>query len=213
MPVSRYDDTLLFLARVIFQSYNSPSSRKSKLTFDNTILTYKPEKSNNLYCHYENDDMILVGIHGADDIRLNITAIGVFLSENILLSAVRDICSKYDELIKEDKPVFIAAHSLGAYSVVECSLRHSKKIKSFLYAPYTPRTFGRVHTEIRQATHFKKILYSNDWLARNMLQGKNPLRDTLVFQPSIKNFINTHGISTYLKNPNIVNRDFKLYKQ
>lgn len=210
MSVSQYNDTLSFLADTIQISYDNPDSRPENISFSDTTLDYDRQKSTGLWSHYENDDMIIVSLHGVNDLILSITAVGQFLSPDTEFREVSNFCRKYDELIKEEKIVFLAGHSLGAFAIVQCSRRHSKKIKSFLFAPYVPRRFGQVHNDIRQESQFKKIIYSNDWLGSNMLKGGGVLRDTIILEPENIRF-ETHRIRNYTKSSDTVNKDFKQY--
>lgn len=210
--MSSYDNTHRFLADVLAHSYNNPNSRPSRIEFNGVFLDYKPEKSTSLYAHYESNKVIIVGVHGANDSKLNITAIGEFFNPDVEQREIKRFCRKYSELIEESKEVFLVGHSLGAFAIVSCSRRFKKKLRAFLYAPYVPRQFGKVHRDIRRTMEFKKILYTNDWLASNMLKGKGKLLNTLVFEPkNIVGFFYSHGMSNYQRNPNIMNKDLKKF--
>lgn len=207
-----YTDLFTFLANLIQISYNDTNKRPNQISRLDTVLSYEPEKSNSLYCHYENEDFIIVAVHGTNDLRLSILAIGQFISPGLESNEVQNFCTKYDNLINEDKPVFLTGHSIGCYMIVSCARRHNKKLRSFLFAPYVPRQFGNVYNDIRQDSTFKKILYDNDWLGNNMLVGDFNIRDTLVLQPkSIRGFFNGHSMFNFQRSPEIVNKDIKKY--
>ncbi len=214
MPVSQFNNTLKFLADVSSISYQPHNSRPPIIEHSGSKLEYQLDKSTNFYAHYENEDMILVAIHGVNDGTTLITAIiNGFLTPNQEIGEVRNFCRKYEELIKETKRVFLIGHSLGAFAIVQCSRNHSKKLKSFLFSPYVPSSSGAYNRTIGEEPNFKKILYNNDWIANKLLISKGNLRDTLVFQPKSRGFMNTHGIINYQKSPDTINQDFKLYRK
>ena len=83
------------------------------------------------------------------------------------------------------------------------------KLKTFLYAPFVPQSFGKVFREYQKPNH-KKLLYSNDPVGNILLSNTKNLKNTLVF--SKRNpFINTHQVITYQQSPDVLNKDLSRF--
>jgi hypothetical protein len=65
-------------ARLVIITYKDEDKRPRTFTLDGEQFKYRNEKSSELWAWYENKDIILVGVHGADDLKLNSIAIGQF---------------------------------------------------------------------------------------------------------------------------------------
>ena len=96
-------------------------------------------------------------------------AVKKFLSSSAESSVVSNFCSKYRELMNEEKEVILVGHSLGSFAIIECSMRFGKVFKSFLFSPYTPSATSKITNHSRNESSFKKILFAEDWLANNLL--------------------------------------------
>lgn len=214
MSASQFNDSLKFLADMSSISYQPIQDRPREVEHLESKLDYQLEKSTDMYAHYENEETIIVAIHGVNDTNLLVTAVvNGFLTPNQELGEVAVFCQKYTELAKETKKVFLVGHSLGAFSIVQCSRSQSVKLKSFLFSPYVPSSSGKYNFTIRNEPNFKKILFSNDWIANKIIDGEGQLRDTMIFRPKEVGFLNTHGIINYQKSPNDMNNDLILYSQ
>lgn len=206
---SQYTELLSFLADVIKITYNDKERRPNKLNVFNTELIYNLEKSCCMFSHYETEDFILVGVKGVSNLFTLFIGFGQGLRRDKPTKYVERFCKKYEDLLREDKQVFLIGHSLGAYAITSCSMKYSKKIKSFLFAPYVPEMFGKVWNEY-QKPHLKKIFYRNDPIANKLYLRPSNLKNALIFKPKSM-FMNTHKISTFQQSPSVLNQDFYKY--
>jgi len=206
-----YTDIDRDLTEIIVQSYKGVNKRKLFMNVGGVELRYNKELSTSLYSHYENDETIVVGVHGANDIQLNLVAIKSFLKPNKEIEQVEKFCNKYDEVMKSNKKVFFATHSLGGFMVSHCNVNRGGNPTALMLGAYTPGTTFGVNKNIALNPNFKKVLFKNDWLSNNVLKIKAS-NNVVVFRPS--NFftlssINGHSLENFRKkNPGIVDRIF-----
>ena len=130
-------------------------------------------------------------------------AIGQFLNIGMENAQITMMCAKYEQLINQPKQVTLVAHSLGAFMVAECSMRFGKVFNSFLFAPYVPRTSGKIINKMSSTIQFKKIFYEEDFIANNLLTKKSLLNAVVLsnneFIFGIK-FLRGHSSSLFSKN-------------
>jgi endonuclease/exonuclease/phosphatase family metal-dependent hydrolase len=205
-----YNNTHQELARLSNISYEDVDNRPSQFTFQNRKFSYNKSKSTGLYCHYENNIHILLGIHGADNVELNLIALGHFYNNNSLNPLIEDFCIKHAELVNDPREVMLVGHSLGCWIVAHCeNVNPNNDIGGVFFSPYIPDKNSKQSRFIGQTSKFKKILYDNDWIASNILDI--PLNSNiLVFTPRVRGqtFINGHSIKHFDASPSEMNRDF-----
>ena len=198
------------LASLVLGSYTSKKSRPKFRKLLGVPLMYEIEKSNELYSHYENKDVIIVSIHGANTIELNLTSIIGFLAPNIISIETERFCGKYVELLNvKDKKVFLVGHSLGNFMIASCSLKHGKSLTSIMFAPYVPSEKSKVGHHLGTNPKFKKLFYKQDFFANNLIKISNQLKNTLLFSngniiANIKHRKN-HAIKLFNQD---INKDF-----
>ncbi len=202
-----YNNNLKAMAKLSAISYQTKRPKTVKVAGD--TLNYNKEKSTGIYAHYENENIVIVSAHGVNSVSLLNLAVGQFFTVNTEQGEVKNFCKKYDELIKEERKVYLIGHSLGTFMILSCSANYKKKINSFLFAPYIPRTTGKVIKEARQP-HHKKIMFANDFVGVKLINGKIKPSNTIVFQPTT--FLskwNFHKISVFIQSPKKLNKMIK----
>ena len=193
MPFGKhYGDVDLLMAQMISESYKNPDDRKKGFTFRDELFIYHRDKSNNLYAHYEGRDNIFVAIHGADDLALNFTALRFSLNINAQDDIINEFCGKYEELTKSHKNVILGGHSIGGFAINKCMERSNVKLQAITYASFHPKLESDWG-----ARRVRKHLYSNDWLANNILNHSQQY-DTNVYRPSGLGIFNGHALGLYL---------------
>lgn len=194
-----YNKYHIFLSKAIGEAYKSKDSRKKEISFDNFKLDYMKDKSNDLFAHYENEEMVLVAIHGASALEQQLAAISKFLSPFSQNKVINSFCKKYDELVKEDKKVFLTGHSLGAFAIAECS-RGKKKFPTVMFAPYVPHPIGKIKDTIKSEKLFQKVFFTNDKFANNLILSLGKLNNAIVFKPNtVLQTFNSHALFTFTK--------------
>lgn len=200
------------LMRQIFQhikeSYSTPESRPNTIKIGETDFQYFQDLSTGLYGHYENDNAILLFIHGADDRRLNIIAIRQFLKPNTLDDDVQDFCKKYSSIRRTGKRVFLFGHSLAYYLSASCREFFSDSQTTGLFiAGYAPNSVSPIMVGMANEPKVKKLVFNNDWLATNVLETPSQ-RNVMVFKPyNAKTRLYGHGIGSYLSSPDTLNKN------
>lgn len=198
------------LANFVRGSYQSADKRPVARTLLGENLLYMRNKSNQLWSHYENEEVIIVSIHGANTLELNFSSIFAFLLPSQEQKITKDFCNKYNELINETKKVFLIGHSLGNFMIASCSLRVNKSLPTVMFAPYVPNHLSAVNRHIGTNPKFKKIFYKQDFFAKNILRMGSQVKNVLLF--SNKNVIFNvktragHSISLFTGD---INKDFK----
>jgi hypothetical protein len=160
---------------------------------------------------YENKDIILVGVHGADDLKLNSIAIGQFLDTERSESEISKFCSIHKELINSPKSVFISAHSLGTWIVSSCEiLNPNNKIEGIFFGSYFVNQKSPKSDFMATTSRYKKIFYDNDWFANGLLKMPE-LNNAIILTPITNplSFVNGHSISLYDNDISMINQDIK----
>lgn len=212
--VDRITPTIQEFGNLVKQSYLGVNERFREFTINGVSHNYVKEKSTDLWCWYENNDVILIGIHGADDIRLNILAIQQFINPEKIEPEIEMFCDTHKELSESDKGVFIAAHSLGTWILSSCELiNDNDNISAILFGPYAPVKEGRKIDIMASNPRFKKIFYDNDWFAKNLLKN-DKLQNTLILTPRTipQTFLNGHSLVNFTDNNiELLNMDIKKF--
>ena len=212
--VDRYTEELKQYAEVLSQSYKTRNERESSVVVDGVNYPYFPDKSTDFYAHYENNNKIIIAIHGAFTVEENIVAIQQSVSvggENEVIDA---FCDKFESLLNETKKVLLLGHSLGCFAIGQCSIRFNTDFDSFLFAPYVPKAFGKYLDKIKSTRRWKKLLYNTDWLANNLVKNESNLANVNLFKNNCFfcfNFLNSHSLENYLKSVDEVNKDILRY--
>lgn len=205
-----HSDTVTPLMRDVFEliseSYYEIDDRPNEITLSNTQLKYNKEESDGLYSQYENEDTLLLTIHGAHDTKLNILAISQFLSPDLLNHDIQEFCKKYSKVRNDKRQIYLFGHSLGHWLTASCrEFLNDFNVKGMFVAGYAPNKTSAQIFGITKSPKIKQLVFNNDWLATSILEvpGK---RNILVFKPydAFSNF-NGHSINVYRKSPEILN--------
>lgn len=178
-----FTSTDLLVAKVIREGYKRKENRIKTIKG----MMYKNNKSTSLYAHYEDNKRIIVGIHGADDVKLNILAIKKFIKIKDDDKIVKRVCRKLDSLLDSNKEIIIGGHSIGGYMINSCLENKDYPFKFISYGSYTPRIKRKW-----SMNKVRKHLYKTDWLSNKLLEREN---NVLVYD---SNGINTHGLFNFL---------------
>jgi len=191
------------LSQISYQKKRPEKFELLNMTFD-----YKPEKSTDLYCHYENEYVILVAAHGVNDRSMTVIAATKFLIPQSKDTYTTEFCNKFNELEKEKKKVVLIGHSFGCLAIGYCMKHSTKTYHSVFFAPFTPNINSSLTKYIASNPKIKKIVYDTDPAAKAILKI-NGLTNTLVFHNSNLLFqastIQGHSIKNFMTD---INRDF-----
>lgn len=130
------------------------------------FLEYKPNKSTELYAHYEDNKNIIVSYHGVNSIRSALKGVrDVFLSSKVFKNA----CKKYEKTLDTNKNVWFLGHSLGASILQNCYYNIKKHNQIVTFAG-----FSNIKNIKRYAKNkdFRKILFKNDPVSNGILKIK-----------------------------------------
>lgn len=185
-----YTDMDLFVAQVIEQSYRT--ERKEEIGG----LIYRKDLSTPLWAHYSNKERVVIGIHGADDIELNILAIRKFIDPSSTSDILNEVCDMLNDLLDDERDIIVAGHSVGGYAINNCLSERDYPYSFISFGSYTPQ----INPEWSN-NKVRKHLYKTDWLANNLLKADN---NCLVYDSK---GVNTHGLFLYL-NKKKMNKNF-----
>lgn len=198
------------IAKEIFDviGFSYDKNRPKTITVNGIDLEYKPNISSELYAHFENENTIILSIHGASDLKLNKLAITQFLNANQEDQDVVNFCKKIDSITNTEKTIFLVAHSLGGWLIYSCNDIHTNpNVKGIIVGGYMPNANSR---QAQNATNpnFKKLFFLNDWLSSKHLDIPN-IKNILVFKPkTIFSKLNGHSVANYTGSS-----DFEIEKQ
>jgi hypothetical protein len=194
-----YNQSLRELGKMAQISYLSPSNRAEIVFIKDGNINYIQEKSSDLYSHYEDERDIIVAFHGANSIELSLGAIRQFISQGAEDNNISMVCSKFQELMNEEKPVTLVGHSLGAFMIASCSIRFNHSFNSVFYAPYVPKQSGVIVNNMGSNPKFIKVFYESDIFALNLLSNPN-LQSAIVLQNNgfIFSLVNKKGHASKL---------------
>lgn len=187
-------DSITSVTKEIFNviQFSYDAQRPSTITVDGVSLDYKPDISTNLYAHFENDDTIILSIHGAADLKTGFLAISQFFNPNEEDQDVINFCKKFDEIKDTEKQIFLVAHSLGGWLIYSCpNIFLNRNVRGVIVAGYMPRE--KTSQGQRAASNqFKKVLFNNDFLSNKTLKIPG-LRNLIEMKPySAKSTIDGH---------------------
>ena len=212
--VDRITPTIQQFAKLVQEAYKEESKRARSFDMVCKNHIYRPEKSNDLWCWYEDKNVILLGLHGVNDFRLTQLSIGQFFDQDKLEPEIEKFCDIHKQLSDTAKTVFLAAHSLGAWILISCQfINNDKNIEGVLFAPYAPSKGGHKIDIMASSTRFKKIFYDNDWIASNLLKNDS-LSNTIVLTPRTipSTFLNGHTLDNFAdSNIELMNVDIKRF--
>lgn len=179
-----FNDTDLLVAKIVSASYNKRKDRPREIQ----ELKYVDSLSTDLVAHYENVHIIILGIHGADDLKLTGIAINSFISENRIFPTIEAVCKKLDSLLNVNKEVMVGGHSIGGFAINHCVEKEDYPYKFISYGAYAPRKNRRW-----SRNRVRKHLYTTDWLSNNLIKEDN---NVIVYENKLSP--NTHGLFNYL---------------
>lgn len=195
-------------------AYKDPNSRPRTFSMKGREHQYNKENSTGLWCWYEDPEVILLGIHGANDFKLNQTAISQFLDPDKVETEIAKFCELHNKLLENDKPIFVSAHSLGCWTIASCEIGSiNERIRGILFAPYVPNKKHPKTKFMSGESRFKKVFYDNDFFATNLLKTDN-LTNAIVLTPRTIpfTFLNGHSISNFSDNQlTLLNTDIKKF--
>lgn len=197
---------------IIQNSYTNPDQRPSKLTLSGIDLEYKRDKSTGLYSHYENDKTIIVGIHGADDTRLNRIAVTQIINPDINNRDIQEFCDKFREILSTGKELYLFSHSLGFWLTASCKeATNTQRVKGLSFGGFAPNSTTPQIRGIAASRSFKKILFDNDWLASRILETPEQ-HNILVLKPfDTRTRVYSHGIGNLANDINVLNSNIVRY--
>jgi len=194
-----YTTSIQDLAKLCKEAYKETNKRQRIFNILGKDHYYDEDRSNGLYCFYENAEVILIGIHGADDFRLSLLAVEQFISPARNAPEIDKFCKLHTELLQDTRPKIVAAHSLGGWVISECESKLlNNHYEGVLFAPYTPTKSGSIVDFMSQTSKFKKIFYDNDFFANNLLEVRE-LNNAFILTPSTMplTFINGHALANF----------------
>lgn len=215
MVVTKITPTIQEFAILVQEAYKDKDKRRRKFILAGNEHNYIKENSTQLWCWYEDEKVILLGIHGADDWKLNIVAINQFINPDKVDKEIKNFCKIREKLLNTNKAIFIGAHSLGTWIVSSCELEEQSNIEAVMFGLYVPRADSPKAQIMASNKNFKKIFYDNDWFANNILKINN-LINTIVLTPRTfsKSFLNGHSISNFTDNSvELLNMDITTIKK
>lgn len=171
------------LALIIRQSYRKKKDRKPKFKG----YTYIDKESKGIYAHYENDTTILLGIHGADDVKFNLFGLKSFLKIGNTDDIKNRVCKKLDKLQMSGKKVIVGGHSIGGFIINHCLGKKDYPFKFISYGSYTPRV-----NKNWSLNKVRKHIYDTDWLASKLISRPHNVN---VYHSSK---LNTHALFNFL---------------
>ena len=192
------------LAKITQLSYKGRNSRPKTVRFINSDFQYFKELSTDLFSHYENDNTVIVSIHGADDVKLNVLAIKQFFKT----TTNSQVCSKLRTLKNSNKKVYVTCHSLGCYLTATCYKQLGYDYPTVMFGPFIPK-IDSTTKYLASNPNIKKILYQQDLFAKELLNIKER-RNVVVYSNNDLVFRTTtnggHSIANFTKN---ISRDLK----
>ena len=210
----KINPTIQNFAKLVQEAYKKRRSRTFTMASNSHI--YRPEKSTELWCWYEDENVILIGIHGVNSRETGLLAVRQFFNPDKLEEPIEEFCEVHKELTQTDKDVFIAAHSLGAWILASCQERNGNEdIDGIMFAPYAPSTKGNKIDVMASSSRLKKIFYDNDMVSSNLLKVDN-LTNTIILTPRTipSTFINSHTIDNFAdSNLELINIDIKEFRR
>ena len=164
-----------------------------------------------MYSHYENENLIIVSVHGVNSVEGLLIAVKTFLRASQEQIIADQFCNKYKELMNiKDKKVFLLGHSLGAFMIASCSLKFGKSFPSVLFAPYVPSPRTPISRHLGSNPKFKKIFFKQDPFPANLINMGKRVKNTLMFSNANPIFIarnkSNHAITLFITD---INKDFK----
>ena len=188
----KYTDDDMLIITIVGESYTKRSDRK-------TIVEgykYIDSLSTDLVAHYEDSEDIILGIHGADDIKLTGIAAVSKLDKNKTFKTIDVVCEKLDSLLSSYKNVIVGGHSIGGYAINHCLTKYDYPYKFVSFGAYAPRP-----NREWAMNKVRKHLYKTDWLSNNLIKTEN---NCMVYNETTA--INSHGLFMY-KNQDRMNRN------
>lgn len=152
--------------------------------------TYNKLKSNEIWVMYENDETIIIGIHGADNFKLTTLSSKIIFNPNEKQRPQINRFKKFHlELLNSPKNVIIVAHSLGCWLLGTAENDNkNNKINGIMFAPFIPNFTNSTSNFIASSIKFKKIFYLTDWFASNLL-NMSMLNNAIILKPKLLNNI------------------------
>ena len=201
---NKYTRVDQFMANVIKQAYIGKHKRLKKMNFENLNLKYNKRSSSNLWAQYENKNNIVLGIHGADNLKLNLLGIKLLIDMYIDSKILNRICKKIIKISKNKKNVIIAGHSLGGFAINICLKNGHKLTKNLIsFGSYTPKIDNSFSNN-----QVRKHLFMNDIFAKKLLLG-DKLNNMFVYKN--ERLINSHSLSNFLRY-NMMNNSLIFYQ-
>ncbi len=194
-PISKkYTDVDLLMANIIQQSYQPITKRKNVVNYQDLYLLQQKDKSNDLWAHYEDGGNILVGIHGVNSVESAIIGSKKFINDKAEEDIFKKLDKKYKELLKSNKNVIIAGHSLGGFSINKSYEKQDVKLKAIVFASYQPNN----NKNWASRYNIRKHLYLNDFIASNVMNDADPIDLHIYVPTTLKLKLNGHTINNFL---------------
>lgn len=171
------------LVKIVDTAYQPVHSRPSTLNLYGETLTYRYNLSSDLYSHYESGNIVVLGIHGVNSLKLASAAVGQFLLPIVNNKEINKLCKKLEMLKKDKRNIYLVAHSLGCWYVASCM---NATFPTIMFAPYVPNAYSSKSTRIAKERKFIKIFYEEDIVPGHLasmkgltnaiiLSNKNPI--------------------------------------
>ncbi len=195
-------------ALIMKESYKRAVARASVWRILGVSFTYEHQKSNDLTYWLENEDIIILAYHGASGVEDSILAIRQFFTPDENDPTIRQACELYKQAVESGKKVLYIGHSLGAWIITSCTLStNNQNAYAYLFSAYTPTKSSKQAIRMAIEPKFKKILFSNDWLATNQLAVPGATNLIVIKPYDIKTTFNGHSAGNFIGPIGVLNRN------
>lgn len=197
-----YSQTLSQMASAMSDGYNTLNNRQSSITINGVKYPYLKEKSSDDWAHYENNDTIIITIHGVKNMEQLLIGARRFLKPKNVSNLFKSFMNKYNEVKDTRKQLILIGHSLGTQMISFAVKSLGGNPLALLIAPYIPKRRDPYSVFIANNPNFKKILFDSDWIG-NKIMNMRPV-NTLIyvnFDTTKLRIISGHPVSKFIKNP------------
>lgn len=198
---SSYSDTLLQFASMLWDAYMPIKERRKRFNINGEEVFLRPLQSTQEWSWFENNSVVILAIHGADNNEKTMFALKGFLKPNQETELYTPFLNKYRKALKTQKQVYLIGHSLGG-SAVGYALKSGGNGLGCVFAPYVNRIDDSVSRYLASSPNIKKLFFDTDWLSTTLMK-LNPVNLIVYknFDPHPMNIMSGHYIRRFLKNP------------
>lgn len=193
------------IVKMIQEAYKEEIKRMPLMKFGNEQLTYNKKKSNFLWTTHENQNFVIVSVHGFDikDINLNLLKLtnDNWFKNQDNNELVKKFANYMKTLDNEPRKVLVNGHSLGCRVIGNAEIiSQNKNTGGYLFSPYAINPVDEVSKFIKTTPRYQLIFYENDPVAQWIILSKDSYTNALVLKPTnLSLLFNSHSIDTFLQ--------------